>query len=558
MRWSWLVLPCLLACDPVADDVTTPTLPPVCGDGLVDDGEACDGADLAGLTCRDIGAWVGGALACDAACQLDETACATASGWIADARATPDATRLGLPIAEAVVTQVRPALGDDAAVFFVQAEAAGPALRVASRSLSPAPTAGDTVSFVIAEMATTATGDRLAQLVDAWVVDASGRDVADLASDASDLPLLALPDHESALVTWTTTLAEPFADAGADHVAAPLTEGVRLRAPAELVDVLDVAPGCAITARGTVERDEGGFRVGVVAEDEIIVGTCPAPGVLAARSTSDATIEVLFDRRLDPGSIDPGDFTFDTPLVATSAALAGPRTVTLGTTAQGALVHTLTVADLVDTLGSAVDPARDTVEVFRPDLEAQLYISEVDTITVGSERLAATAQFVEVWNNQPTAVDFEAEGWFLVLLNGMLPGDTVYRTVQLTGTLEPDGRWLVGGPDLVDADVNVQTAFFQSSLAGVILARCDDCPSASAIPIGWDVGTGATFLTHQGLEVTKTDALAYGSSEDPDLEAKLGVTSYETEGAFIDALSVSIQRVSHDGWEVGAPTPGTP
>jgi len=52
-------------CDPVSD---------ACGDGAVDAGEACDGADLGGQTCESLG-FDGGTLACSATCTLDESGC---------------------------------------------------------------------------------------------------------------------------------------------------------------------------------------------------------------------------------------------------------------------------------------------------------------------------------------------------------------------------------------------------------------------------------------------------------------------------------------------------
>ncbi|MBU1244535.1 LamG domain-containing protein [Myxococcota bacterium] len=45
-----------------------------CGNGVLDTGEACDGADLAGATCVSLG-YEGTGLACDAACQYDVSAC---------------------------------------------------------------------------------------------------------------------------------------------------------------------------------------------------------------------------------------------------------------------------------------------------------------------------------------------------------------------------------------------------------------------------------------------------------------------------------------------------
>jgi hypothetical protein len=46
----------------------------VCGDGVVAGLEECDGAELRGATCTDLG-YVGGDLACDSSCTLDPSAC---------------------------------------------------------------------------------------------------------------------------------------------------------------------------------------------------------------------------------------------------------------------------------------------------------------------------------------------------------------------------------------------------------------------------------------------------------------------------------------------------
>jgi hypothetical protein len=47
----------------------------VCGNGIREAGEACDGAELGTAACADFG-FAGGALACSAACSLDTSACA--------------------------------------------------------------------------------------------------------------------------------------------------------------------------------------------------------------------------------------------------------------------------------------------------------------------------------------------------------------------------------------------------------------------------------------------------------------------------------------------------
>lgn len=52
----------------------------VCGDGIADGFEVCDGFDLAGTTCVTLG-YTGGALSCAADCSdYDTTACTTTNG----------------------------------------------------------------------------------------------------------------------------------------------------------------------------------------------------------------------------------------------------------------------------------------------------------------------------------------------------------------------------------------------------------------------------------------------------------------------------------------------
>jgi alpha-tubulin suppressor-like RCC1 family protein len=50
-----------------------------CGNGLADPGEACDGSDLAGQTCTDLG-YEGGQLRCDERCALEVSGCGRGTG----------------------------------------------------------------------------------------------------------------------------------------------------------------------------------------------------------------------------------------------------------------------------------------------------------------------------------------------------------------------------------------------------------------------------------------------------------------------------------------------
>ncbi|MBX7081990.1 MAG: hypothetical protein K1X88_22480 [Nannocystaceae bacterium] len=57
-----------------SDSGSTTDVGPVCGDGVVDAGEDCDGADLGGATCMSEG-FDGGRLGCAGDCTLDTTGC---------------------------------------------------------------------------------------------------------------------------------------------------------------------------------------------------------------------------------------------------------------------------------------------------------------------------------------------------------------------------------------------------------------------------------------------------------------------------------------------------
>lgn len=60
--------------DPPMTD--TGTTPPACGDGEIGGDEACDGSELGGQTCVDVGeSFIGGELGCAADCTFDTSAC---------------------------------------------------------------------------------------------------------------------------------------------------------------------------------------------------------------------------------------------------------------------------------------------------------------------------------------------------------------------------------------------------------------------------------------------------------------------------------------------------
>ena len=75
------VLACAVDC---TYDVSQCTIPSNCGNGVIDVGEACDGMNFGGLTCESLG-FAGGALACNASCNIVANGCSSCGNGIVNA-----------------------------------------------------------------------------------------------------------------------------------------------------------------------------------------------------------------------------------------------------------------------------------------------------------------------------------------------------------------------------------------------------------------------------------------------------------------------------------------
>lgn len=295
------------------------------------------------------------------------------SAAIAAARAAADGA-VSIEIA-GLVTFVRPGIGSDPAGFFVQAEAAGPALFVVVDPvlLAPVPVAGDGVFFTVDSMFTHAGGARIAWAISGFGRSQQERCLEPLTQDVSfavDL-VSGLDDYETELIALSGVVTGSFAVAGSGFVWAEIdTAGIsgdsdlRLRLPTTLQDESDVAPGCAFDLPGTplwrflTTAEPSAWR-----PEELSLQSCPEPTVLGALATSATTVEVTFDRRIDPASLTDAEtqFVFDGGLTA-SAAVAAARKVTVTTSAQSAAAdYTIEVAQSVtDLLGAGIDNFLDT------------------------------------------------------------------------------------------------------------------------------------------------------------------------------------------------------
>lgn len=559
--------------DTATEPDTDTTVPLLCGNGVLDPGEDCD-TEVGGQVCDDLPTFVDGTLACSAQCEFDTSACVSASDWLEAARTAADGAGLALPVAKAYVTVIRPAVGNDPAGFFVQAEMGGAALFVSidPGTLAPVPAVGDEVGFTITEMGSIAEGGlRHAVAISGWTVTSSGFDVSSLVEDLSSSSSVVadLDDLESEYVSFDGVLTDDFGGAGVGNSSVPFSTvgyptgdlGLVLRVPTDLLDEVDLTNGCNVSFAGPMWRFGAVAQPMVFDAGAVAIRTCPAPTVVSAVALDTFTVLVSFDRQLDPLTVQAADFTFDNGLTST-AVVAGGNEVTVTTTEQVETDYTVTVTAVNDTLGTIINPTMNNAAFtgfsgFLP----QLYISEIDADQIATD----ASEFVEIWNNTGASVNFAVEGWYLVFING---SDTLtyeingvaQPSIRLVGTLPDQGTVLVGNSGVVPSPhITFPDNSLQNGEDGVLLVRCDSCVGETDFPNDFDVGTGPTFTTPSGATATKIDGIVYETNDaaNQTLMDKVGVAVQFNEDAAGSKDTDSQTRVSVYSFVTGLPTPGS-
>lgn len=580
-------------------DTTLCDAPVSCGNGTIDAGEDCDGSNLGGNDCADVGSYNSGTLGCENDCTWDVSGCEyilSPSEEIAAVRATSDGTGYTLPVGNVWVTYVKAALGDDVAGFFVQAEQSGPALFVSvdPQTLNPVPAVGDDVSFTVTEIETVEARRQIAAIT-GWAVNTSGHDVTTLTqgvSTATDL-VSALGDYEVELISLDATIVGAGVYGGAGHTRHYIdTAGIvgdndlMLRLSDTLATTLDLEPGCLVSVSDTpLWRYYTDAQVSAYAMSDIAVTSCPPPQVLSAGTTGDQTVVITMSRDIAPASITDAStqITFDNGLSATGAAVNG-KEITVMTSAQTAgATYIVTVANTVtDTRGVGVDPAANTAAFLgfgTPVFEApcndgidgdgdgyidcldadcagdaacswgsQLYLWELDADQPGAD----TAEFVEIWNNTGAMVDFDgADRYFLILINGSTIG--AYDQFLLTGTVAAGDVFVVG--NTAGADMVLGGAI-QNDAEGILLVQCNTCSDVMTdFPDGWVPSGYPNYTSGNGRAVTWIDSIAHdsGDADIPALMTALGVTLQFNEGS---GTAAGLQRTSPGNWTQALPSPG--
>jgi hypothetical protein len=166
---------------------------------------------------------------------------------------------LSVPLTRLLVTYLKPAVGTEAAGFFVQQGTAPPStaiyVAIDPATLSPAPQVGDQLSFTATSLGTVNGMREILSLAD-YSLDASGEVVGGIAQNVSPqdfTSVTTLNNYEAEFIFLDATTAGAFTATG-DYVQAPITtQGVsspsasfQFRTSGALVSGAGLSPGCSL------------------------------------------------------------------------------------------------------------------------------------------------------------------------------------------------------------------------------------------------------------------------------------------------------------------------
>ncbi|XXF78081.1 chitobiase/beta-hexosaminidase C-terminal domain-containing protein [Myxococcaceae bacterium GXIMD 01537] len=315
---------------------------------------------------------------------------ADTSAQIAFVRSTslPDGA-ISQAVDYALVTYVKPLTPTDPAGFFLQAEQSGPALFVAvdPATLTPATAPGDRVSLVATQKATVAGQVRVTG-ISGYTVHGRGENVSTLLRDGSTEDVVSnLGDFEGMYLRTAGTVTTDFTSAGSGHVqatlstlAVPLDFRLKVRLPTALQEAQDVTNGCSVATTAPLWRNVANAQASAWVTQDLEVLSCPAPKVLSARALDSFTLSVLFDRYIDPASVNSSgtQFTFDAPLATSGATVLGKEVRVTTSAQEGGRPYLVTVANSVrDTRGTAMDTAQRSTTFTGYETPALLRLNEV-------------------------------------------------------------------------------------------------------------------------------------------------------------------------------------
>ena len=401
------------------------------------------------------------------------------------ASASADAGALSLPIADAIVTYVTPAVGSDPAGFFIEAEQTGPAIFVAvdPQTLSPAPVPGDQIAFTVTSAAIV-NGVHEVTALTSFTRTAQNVSLAPLLRDVSNAADLVsnIAAYESEYVTLGANVKTTFSPSGSGFVQAQIETtaltgnaalNLRLRMPLTTKTSIAVDVSCSATLTGVMWRLGGvAMPAGWFTADYAGL-TCAPPKVKSALATSDNAVVVTFDRDLNGATLVSGgtQFTFDQGLTSTGATLSATNQVTVATSTQAKNTTYKVTADntLQDVLGKGID-------------------TNANSSTFSSFSSVGSLQLNEINPNITSSLDLVE---LLAVTSGNINGITLEQDIGTKTVLATMPNITVAAGDLVVVHLGATTATSESTTKG-------DCTDATCYANAWDVKGGSTGITYSG------------------------------------------------------------
>jgi hypothetical protein len=410
-------------------------------------------------------------------------------------------------ISAAYVTYVKPLIGSEAAGFFVQAGAPGPAIYVAvdPATLTPAPAVGDRVAFRATAYALVSGLSEITAVTN-WQRLSASNPIGSFTQDltASNMVSANLDSLEAELVSIRGVLDAGFTSASSPYVAAFIAtaaspaDAVRFRAPQAVVDALELERGCEITAgpvpmwRFNLQAQPNAFM-----SADVLIHGCPGPTVVSASQLSSTSVAVNFSRSIQASSVNTSgtQFTFNNGLMASAASVAG-KVVTVTTSAQdGGTTYTVTVGSgITDTRGSALGtPNTANFTAARPNVctaANQVVISQVYG-GGGNSGSVYTNDFIELHNRGSTIANLGNYSLWFVSANGtgawtrfQLPSVTLLNPGQFYLVQAAAGTNMTGAlptPDAVSTLAIGATGFKIALTDSTVASISGACPPTTGL-----------------------------------------------------------------------------
>lgn len=346
-------------------------------------------------------------------CSATETCTASACAAFDVAGASADIASVRTtgsgPIDGALVTELKPAHGDDPAGFFIQAEQAGPGLFVLDlEGFTVA--VGDRVRLTVASTVDVSNHKRatLSSTAGDNAVLSSGHPAQELAADLSNVATwdaAAVTAWESRLVTATVEFAAnaTLGGAGANHNQVQVTtsaysgSALRVRFPDTVAAGFKDFQGCtAEVAASPMWRFTTQAQIQIADVEKITFTACPAPKPTSASAGISTEVAITFNRSLDPASVLANGSQFvitaegGGTLAVSAVAVDGNKVILTTAAQENGKLYTVTVASTVkDAMGTGVVAAESTA-TFRgisATSYAKLMLNEVNPSITGGKDL---------------------------------------------------------------------------------------------------------------------------------------------------------------------------